>query len=48
MSTEMTQAAGQVGEPQESTRGVPVYRPLADIRGDGCQVGEEVVLRPQR
>ena len=35
MSTEITQATGQAGEPQESTRGVPVYRPLADIRDTG-------------
>ena len=40
MSTEITQAAGQAGEPQESTRGVPVYRPLADIR----DTGKDVVL----
>jgi HSP20 family molecular chaperone IbpA len=35
MSTEITQTTGQAGEPQESTRGVPVYRPLADIRDTG-------------
>ena len=35
MSTEMTSAAGQASEPQESTRGVPIYRPLADIRDTG-------------
>jgi HSP20 family molecular chaperone IbpA len=35
MSTEMTSAAGPASEPQESTRGVPVYRPLADIRDTG-------------
>ena len=40
MSTEITQTASQAGELQESTRGVPVYRPLADIR----DTGKDVVL----
>ena len=40
MSTEITQTTGQADEPQESTRGVPVYRPLADIR----DTGKDVVL----
>lgn len=34
MSTDMTQTATP-GEAQESTRGVTVYRPLADIRDTG-------------
>jgi HSP20 family protein len=39
MTTEMTQAAEQ-REPAENTRGVPVYRPLTDIR----EAGQSVVL----
>jgi len=41
MNTEMTRsdARGEAqGEPRESTRGVPVYRPLADIRDSGSGV----------
>ena len=33
MANEMTETARQPQEPQESTRGVTVYRALADIRG---------------
>jgi HSP20 family molecular chaperone IbpA len=36
MSTEMTKSPAP--EPQESTRGAPVYRPLADIRDTGVGV----------
>ncbi len=39
MTTEMTQAA-EPREAAESTRGVPVYRPLTDIR----ETGQSVVL----
>ena len=35
MATEMTETGRQQEAPQESTRGVTVYRPLADIRGAG-------------
>ena len=41
MNNEMTRSDARdepQGEPRESTRGVPVYRPLADIRDFGSGV----------